>query len=387
MTKTQLFTAVGGIGDDLVTRATTPASAPATDAARPHAPRASRHKTRRRITAAVAACLLVAIIGAIYVQIDLNYFVAACGGAPGTIANGRYYYYDLNAGYFVYDPATGESEMLVSELFHDLERGAVNEYGFYYTAMGSRQLKCRVHETGETVTLYEAPRDEWTHTVITELYEDAILYTLYNKDLRVRTLLLLDARSGKVLETIADRMPYGVEDYTIPYPVGDRHIGRTTDLDRTNLRHITEDGEPIRLNGHYLAVGDAVGHNKYAGDSLIASYMKDGTSTGGQQFALIRPNGNDILIDPSFDVFGGTNDYLFGHLTTDKAPYDTVYSYHIATGETAVLIADYQMQEITTDGTYLYASAPWGRATEVYRLDYAADGTLIGAMLIDSIGD
>lgn len=385
MTKAQLLAAVGGIGDDLVTRCTPEGLTPATDDTRVLTPRTNRQKTRRRITAAVAACLLVAFLSAIYVQIDLNYFTAACGGSPGTIAAGRYYYYNRNAGYFAYDPATGESELLVSKLFRDLEGGRVNEYGFYYTALDSHHLKVRVHETGETVTLYEADFDAWTHTGITELYEETLLYTLYNKDRRYRTILLLDAVNGEVLETVADRLPYGVENYTIPYPVGDRNIGKTTVLDKTTLRHITEDGEPLLLDGQYLGIGDAMGNNLYAGDSLIAGYWKNGTSTGGQQFALIRPDGRDILIDPAFEVFGGTNDYLFGRLYGDER--SALWMYDITTGQTAILIEHYTMQEITTDGTYLFATAPWSHTTEVYRLDYAEGGTLLGVTLIDTIGD
>ncbi len=368
MTKTQLFAAVGGIGDDLVTRPTVPAA--------PARPRKSRRPLA--IAASVAACLLLTLAAVIYVQIDLNYFVASCAGTPGTIVDGLYYFKDVNSGIYVYDPATGKSELVISELFHDLDGARINSYGVYYRTADRRNLTVRVHATGETKTLYKSSSG-WTHTSISELYEDTVLFTLHNKEQSTRHVLLLDAQTGEVLDSS------GAIAFSVPYPVGDRNIAKQNESG-SSLRYLTEDGEPILVDDYKLNVGDVYSHNLYAGDSLIAYYWR---GDGSRQFVLLRPSGENLKIEHDFEVVAGTNDYLFGHLPTGLTTHTAspLYAYSIATGETFILISDYQMQELTTDGTYLYATAPWSSHTDVYRLDYAEGGTLTGVTLIDTIGE
>ncbi len=371
----QLYAAMGGIGDDLVSRAKSPTRE-----------RTLRIRRKRRIAiASVAACLLLTFASVIWVQIDLNRFAASCGGNPGTIVDGTYYFYDLNSGFYAYDPETRETTLVVSELFHDLEGVHVNSYGTYYTTSGRRNLVVRVHETGETVTLYRA-ESEYTHTRIVEIYEDAVLFSLYNKDLLYHSTLLLDARTGEVLETILDHADNDRAVYTFPYPVGDREIGYCSNSS-VSLRHLIENGEPILIDGHMISLGGEYGHNKYAGESLIAQYrvdLPDG-STSPIRYALIRPNGENLLIPNGFIVMGGTNDYLFGRPL--DADLRTLWSYCIETGEVTLLIPEYTQQEITTDGTLLYATAPWSSHTEVYRLTYDGNGHLTGLTLIDNLGD
>ncbi len=373
MNQMQLFASVGEIGDDLISRARPVASPPR-----------SRRRRRRIAVAALAASLLLTFAVGLWVQIDQNRFVASCGGSPGTLVNGVYYFYDLNSGFYAYTPG-GEVTRLVSEMLHDLEGICVNDYGTYYTTAGRRHLVVRVHETGETVTLYRADRSDYTHTRIHELYEDTVLYMLYNKDLAYRTLLLLDARTGEVMETLLEKQPYDAYRADIPYPVGERNIALRNDP-TTPLRHLVEDGKPILWEGFELTIGDLYGNNLYAGGSLIGGFYrddKDGSRT--RHYVLLRPDGENVLVRDAFEVIGGTDDYLFGRPRGEDS--HTLWSYCIATGETALLISDYRKQEIVTDGIHLYATAPWSSQADVYRLDYSPDGTLRGLILTDIIGE
>ncbi len=374
MNKHQLFAAVGGVGDDLVSR-----NHPV-ERARVSRPR----RARRAALLALAACLILTFASLIWVQIDRNRFVASCGGSPGTISNGTYYFYDINSGFYAYTPG-GEPTCLVSEMFHDLEGIRVNSYGTYYTTAGRRNLVVRIHETGETVTLYRADRSDYTHTRISEIYEDTILFMLYNKDLEYRTLLCLDARTGELLETLLERQPYDAYRADIPYPVGDRNIALRNDP-ANPLRHLVEDGEPILWEDHFLTIGDVYGNNHYAGKSLITGFYLDhenGDRT--RNYVLLRPDGENILVQDAFEVVGGTDDYLFGR--PRGAEFRTLWSYCIATGEVALLIEDYRKQEIVTDGIHLYATAPWSSQADVYRLDYSENGVLLGLTLMDTIGE
>ncbi len=383
MTRMQLFSAVGDMGEDLISRATDDRYAGTPDAARAHGSRPSSKRTRRRVAVAVAACLLVAFVGAIYVQVDLNYFAASCGASLGTIEDGVYYYRDINAGFYAYDPATGRTQRLVGELFHNLDGIRVNGYGSYYTASGRLHLKMRLHETGETVTLYTASADEYTHTGVTEIYEDTLLFSLYNKHEYYRTILLLDARTGEVLETLCDREPYRQVQFTTPYPVGERHIGYA--YVEGYGSYVTEDGEPLLIDGQQVVIGTRYGTHTYAGDSLVVNYTLD--NPYGHQYILLRPNGENVKVQNRFEVIAGTNEYLFGFPNESQDAQDTLCAYRIDTGETVVLIENYRMQEVATDGTYLFATAPWSHHTDVYRLVYTADGTLTGVTLVDIIGD
>ncbi len=383
MNKYRLFAAVGDIDDAFITRAA--------DDTRLKTEFAARKKRRRRVAALVAACLAVAFVGAVYVQIDLNYFVASCGSSLGTLVDGVYYYRDINAGFYAFDPATGESELLISELFHDLDSARINDYGIYYRTGGRRNLVVRVHETGETKTLYKASPSEWTHTNIYELYEDKVIFTLYNKELEHRTVLVLDARTGEVLETLQNLQSYQDRSLTVPYPVGSRNIAWQHDMEISD-HYLVENGRPILVNGHKLSLGGEYTLNTYAGESLIAHFYRmpgDEIDLPNLNYVLIRPNGENILIPNGFAVVGGTDDYLFGHLPNALTTHTSrpLYAYRIETGETFALIPDYEMQALTTDGTYLYATAPWSSHTDVYRLDYQADGTLSGVTLVDTIGE
>ncbi len=376
MNKQQLFAAVGAIGDDLVSRNQS--------ADRPNTHRRRARRGFRIAVASVAACLALTFAALIWIQVDNNRFVASCGGSPGTVVDGTYYFYDLNSGFYAYTPG-GEPIRLVSELFHDLEGIRVNGYGTYYTVSGRRDLVVRIHDTGETVTLYRSDRGDYTHTRIHEIYEDTVLFMLYNKDLEYRTLLRLDARTGEVLETLFEKQPYNAYRADIPYPVGERDIALRNDP-ANPLRHLVEDGEPILWEEHFLTIGDVYGHNHYAGGSLIAGFSRtneDGSST--KNFVLLRPDGESILVQDAFEVVGGTDDYLFGR--PHGADLRTLWSYCIATGEVTLLIEDYRKQEITTDGIHLYATAPWSGQADVYRLDHTEQGTLRALTLIDTIGE
>ncbi len=376
----QLYAAVGGIGDDLITRARDD------DRLRRMNQRRRTRRAVRAVWISVAACLLLTFIGGLWVQIDMNRFMASCGGRSGTLVHGTYYFYDPNSGFYAYTPG-GEPIRLVSELFHDLEGVRVNGYGVYYTEKSRRNLVVRVHETGKTVTLYRADSDEYTHTAIHEIYEESILFMLYNKELSYRTLLLIDGRTGEVLETLFEKQPYDAYCADIPYPVGERRVALRSDPAHP-LRHLVENGEPILADGHYLFIGDEYNHNRYAGDSLIAGFYRDrddDPTLSNRSFVLIRPNGENILIPNGFSVIGGTDDYLFGRPA--DADLRTLWSYHIETGAVTLLIPEYTMQEITTDGVHLYATAPWSAHADVYRLNYAEDGTLTGLSLIDIVGE
>ncbi len=372
MTKAQLFAAVGDIGDDLVARAA--------DTARLADMYAKRKKSRRRTAAIIAACLLVAFVGAIYVQIDLNYFVASCGGSPGTLVNGIYYYRDINSGLYAYDPATGKFDLLISELFNSFDFVNINTYGIYYVGANDHDIKLRIHETGKTVTLYRETSDDYSHTSIEALDENTVTCILHSGDARYRTVLVLDALTGEILDTPIDHLPYDEGDMSIPYPVGDRNIARYTH--QLGSSYLTEDGEPLLIDGEPVYHGTPYGSD-YAGESLIARYNKNGT-----HYLLLRPSGENLLLPPDFEVYGGTNDYLFGRLPSPISIHNRpLHAYEIATGRFFALIPSYDMQEIITDGTHLYTAAPWASHTDVYRLDYTPDGTLTGATRIDTIGD
>ncbi len=381
MTRLAFAQSLGGIGDDLITRVQ--------DTDRLTAYRKATVKTRRRRRGILAASLALVLVCSILVQIDLNYFVASCGGSSGTIEEGIYYYRDINRGLYAYDPATGESDLVLGELFRDLDDVHVSPYGIYYTSRNGLTLKFRDRKTGKTRTLYTASSKDWTHARIESVSLSSIIYRLYNKEERHSTTLSLCPLTGSVQETLADRIPYDAEWYHF-ISLGERRLTWVhtksgeglPDSGITVGSYLAEEGEPLLIDGHYCS--PAFGEDgSYIGINLLVSYRIDGHTNS---YALLTPGGETILVEENFQVFAGAGDYLYG-FPADDTLRNTLYAYRISTGETAPLIPGFKMYSVVTDGIYMYAYGPWSRTQDVYRLDYDPTGRLVGVTSVGTVGE
>lgn len=340
-------------------------------------------KKRRRWPkwVALAACLCLVLAGGVHTLYRFDYLLAACGAYPGTIVDGVYYYRVPHSGVWSYTPEGGSQKLLSTYWIEDTWQ--VNEYGIYYW-QGLSLYVCD-HETGQRQKLYSASRSDCTHIRFSLCQDGNVIFIGYNRDTRVRFELLLDGKTGDVLETVME--PTSYDDLAIAYSnahvtVGDRELQLVPIGDEDErLFGLTENGESILPEG--MGVTQYAKH--YFGDNvwLIGGRLGEGWNGATVPFVVLRPDGNDeILTLPDKNYCGGTNDYLFYSEYTEL-DY-SVRCLEIATGKTWELVRDAEctIYAFTTDGTYLYSSVPWGETQACWKLEYGSDGKPAGLTLI-----
>jgi len=373
-------TAIGCIDDDLIEAA---------DALR------GRRKTNtqwKRWTA-LAACLCLVFGTAIVFFQGFPILGAKCGGSPGVLVDGRYYY-ATDFGFYRYALETRNREFLMSTFFVSSMSGwKVDEHGLYYVR--GRTLYVREHETGNSRRLYTADTSIW----IRYLENGQITIWLYDRS-RVfdefHPYVCIDVKTGEV---IWERMMTDDEVYALldsgnvnrEYAIGN-HIFRVVEESSADgyLRELHLDGQPfitpeenefIEFWLEFFGGNLLIQHRVYSGEpggsynEALSEYM----------YLLVSPDG-EIRELPSEWYITGTDEYLF--FLVDDAPSVAtgsfpvnLYGLNILTGETTLLLTDADIYTAVTDGTWFITNVPWSGRTDCWKLVYDDLGKLIGLEL------
>ncbi len=369
-----LTRAVGDIGDDLVSRVHK-------EDHRATVQLASK-KQQYRLRALTASVISLLLLSLLYLSLDLHVLSSQTEGARPVTVGGIYYYHDIHRGIYAYDPTTGERDLILGELFHSIDGIYVNEEGLYYTDFKGRTLRVRDHETGKSRILYRTTRDDCTHAELERVDGDSLVYCLYNRNEQCSTVLRLDARTGEVLETIADRLAYDA-DRLDRIAVGERAltwIRSKTGVqsgDMTINSYITENGAPVFVGDSYCT--PAFDQPLVLNNGLPVKY---GPWESIAYFALLMADGTAVCLPTDFDVAAGAGDYLYGFWEKSNGNNQDLYAYCISTGKTLCLMKEYDIhfntRYLVTDGTYLYAGNRSLTKYDVYRLSYDESGNLCG---------
>jgi len=176
-------TAIGCIDDDLIEAA---------DALR------SRRKTNTqwiKLTA-MAACLCLVFGAAMVFFQGFPILGAKCGGSPGVLVDGRYYY-ATDFGFYRYTLETQNREFLMSTFFVSTRGGwKVDEFGLYYVR--GRTLYVREHETGNSQKLHTADTSIW----IRYLENGQLTFWLYDRSRlsdELQPYVCIDVKTGEVI--------------------------------------------------------------------------------------------------------------------------------------------------------------------------------------------
>ena len=338
---------------------------------------------------AAAACVCLVLGSTLGVLIKLGYFSAGCGGWPGTIVNGVYYYQRPHSGAWCYTPG-GSSKKLVSSLFMD--GWLVNENGLYYDSGRSLYRKDLV--TGKVQRLYTASWWECSHIGFSLEEDGSVVLTVYDKYKERLQQLLLDGMTGTVLRELSGWIDYsgvaygesnGYQMYEYCYYTSGEdtyELVYTTDLNGDPSADLQLDGVSVLPQGWYLVFRPVL---EDMNGNLLAELYTGRKSDYWQnhRILLIRADGSRVLLDEYHNYEACTPDgrYLFYQGTTTDAQGNTVQTdvLHCMDAETGQswplpMDASTPQYSLTADGTHVYTSAPWADEQACWRIVYDEAG-------------
>ncbi|MBQ8232398.1 MAG: hypothetical protein IJZ34_10800 [Lachnospiraceae bacterium] len=333
-----------------------------------------RSRIRKWLTIAACICLLVGV-GIDTIQ-RYEFFMAGCGANIGQIVDGIYYYHVKGDGIYSYSPEEGNQKELSTYWYQGFD---VNEYGIYYKQ--GRSLFVQEHETGDRRKLYRAGLFDSSHIAFTLQADGNVIVTVYNKYKEYQYELLLDGKTGAVLETVMEKTPYsagGLYYSRTHFLVGDREVTLVRD-EGTDDYDLLENGVSILPEGKRVERYSM----EYIGDGLWF-YVNDNAQLTGkaQEMFVVRPDGEDeIKVLPFFSMYSGDNEYLFW----SDSSSDEMWCFDIEKEESWMLEVeqDLTLYSVRSDGEYVYSCAPWGEKQIRWKLVYDESGRPVAMQLLD----
>lgn len=336
----------------------------------------ARKKRRWPRALTAAACLVLVLAGSFGVLKRFDYFTMGCSAWAGSIHNGAYYYSVAHDGLYRYTPEKG-SERVLSTFWYD--GCTVSDYGVYFSR--GRSLYVLPHNTGKSRRLWRAGLLDGTHMGFSPDGDGNILLTLYNKYEKVTSELLLDGRTGELLEVLAEKTPYGADRYgALHFRVGEREIelAATEEESAYDLREKGASLLPEGVTVRSYSVGDY-------GDELWFRCAEEDEEDAVQSYFIIRAGGGDELLTlPAYNYQAVLGDYAFFSLYGDEL-YCVPQCLDIRSGESWVLETDGDCgaYSFTTDGTVFYACVPWDDGQSCWRMVYDGTGRPVALELVD----
>ena len=347
---------------------------------------------RLRRFAAVAACLALVVGLGLDTLLRFGYFSMGCSASPGSIVDGTYYFYVSHNGLWRWSEEGG-TEKVLSTYWYD--GAGVNSYGVYYSR--DRSLYVIPHETGKTERLCTAPRDRCSHMAFPLLPDGRVDLVLYDKHHQMGSEYLMDGRTGDILETLQEDVPYsdflGDFYYRSVFQLGD-HVFRLEDRDGSRAFRLTLDGETVSLPNVLWVdtYGGPLGETgEYA--ILYARTADDAEAEDEDDRQILLSSDGTVHILPYGEhFFTGARGYLYS-IDYTLVPADTedpwdepdrqptgIRCYEIATGETWLLTTDAEVDlyQFVTDGDLFFTCVPWDSKQVAWRLQYDGEGRPVG---------
>ena len=348
---------------------------------------------------AAAACVCLVLCGTFGAMIKLGYFSAGCGGWPGTIVNGRYYYTVPHSGVWCYVPGA-ESKKLVS--FLRMDGWLVNESGLYFDR--GRSLYRKDLTTGEEQRLYTARWAESSHIGFSLKEDGTVVLTVYDKRRERQRQLLLDGETGTVLQELSGWIDYrdirygfdgGYPMYEYRYYLcGDAiyELVEVEDLNKDASYDLRVSDRSVLPQGWYVISRPQ--QEDMNGNLLVEIYTgRRDEAWKTQQTLLIRKDGSTVLLPGQHRYESVTPDgrYLFRNGTAYDAQgnavqTETIWCLDADTGATWHLTMDAvaPQYEFTTDGIHLYTTAPWAEEQACWRIEYDQTGRPVALLLVSA---
>ena len=330
-------------------------------------------ENRKRFLALAGICIVLAVFTAgFFVAGRLDFYLSGSDyvGCEDTekaaFVEGEYYYKVEHSG--IWKGTPGKEHCRVLHTFWE-DTWDVNPYGVYY--IQGHTLGVMPHETGERQMLYEADPSFCKRMDMDLMTDGNVLLTLENTDNRLRTRMILDGRSGEVLETVEEKYNYANTEYEI-YRIGNRVL--------ECRRTVTGSDYDLLENGvSILPENTSV---KYQNAEKIGDAIWFYTSSDYSEVYVVRADGRDNLLQRPQGWYIGESaagDYVF--YNTDEFAH--IYCLDTTTGRRWEMEADSDINvgQVITDGNYMVTFYKQGRA--LWKIAKNADGVPIGMELMD----
>ena len=189
------------------------------------------------------------------------------------------------------------------------EEWDVNEYGIYYWK--GRSLYVKPHDSKKRVKLHSSNWFEFSH-IHFDLREDGnVIFIGYNKRTEKRFELLLDGKTGDLIETVMEPTDY--DDFEIAYSdahktIGEREIVLVESVHNSHLFSLTEKGENLLPEGMYVHKYSF----EYWADVLWFGVWDENQRDSEDRYIMLYPDGRNNLVTVPADYYGGgTEAFLF----------------------------------------------------------------------------
>lgn len=333
----------------------------------------ARRRPAWRMWAAAAACVCLLLAGTVQILYRLDYFRMGCSAVAGTLADGAYYYNEAHSGVWRWTPGEG-SKKLVGAFWED--GWLANDYGVYYSR--GRSLFVRVHETGETRRLCRAPRRDARRISFSLTDGGDLCVTLWQRDRQHVTELLLDGKTGTLLQTLRENTDplddaWFPPDYRL-WRLGSRtlELSGRTDADGETYFLLTENGVPVLPEGQYV-----LPYPKQLQQALLVETARLAQPEKTQTLLLL-PDGTQLAGVPHTLQDSGVDGWL---LYTQN---NRLWRFDLSDGTRRALDADaeYEACSFVCDGTLLMTCVPWDEAQTCWRLVCDEDGAPVKLELV-----
>lgn len=319
---------------------------------------------------AVAACMILLVLGAAETVDRLDLLRMGCSAWTGTLVDGVYYYNVAHSGVWRYTPEDGASRIVSA---WEEDGWQANEQGIYYTQ--GRSLYVRTHEDGVKSRLYKAGFWESTDIWFSLETDGNVVVTVYNKRKDEVYELLLDGITGEVLGEVTEKTSYsgkGLLYSQSHFQVGDRKF-LLVKKEETYGYDLSENGESLLPEGRSLN-----GSNwcRYYGDSLFCSFRQEDDSVP-TSYLVLRPDGNDSILETGRrSIQTGTDDFLFYLIGTSASTGSSLWCMEIATGECWQVKKSHEITiyDMVTDGKLMFTCVPWSEEHVCWKLAYDESG-------------
>lgn len=338
-----------------------------------------KKKKKRRwpkwVAAAACFCLVAVGVWDTLARMDFHFFRAGCGSFPGQFVGEDYYFYAPGEGVLRYTLG-GESELALHTYW--FEEWDVNEYGIYY--WWDMSVYVKDHETGTRTKLYTASRRDTTHIRYVLLGNGNVVVTHYNKDTDITYEVMIDGKSGEVLDTVMEPTPHDVSHYAywsrLNFFVGDRHIELVPVDEKKDNCLLTEKGRNLLPEGMTVRPSS---FPDYFGGALWLPLRNDGSYDPGEieRYAVIHPDGRtEVVTLPNEYYYGGTTEYLFTPENNNR-----VKCVEVSNGDSWILEMDAEtedLHDLATNGIQLYTMAPWAEEQMCWEIVFDGTGKPVG---------
>lgn len=331
---------------------------------------------------ATAACLCLILGGTFNTLYRFGYFKLGCGSLAGDIVDGDYYYYYPHSGVWRY--SDGKAKKLISAYW--MRGYDVNENGLYYDDYSANLYRMDL-KTLKKKKIYSA--SDATHIYYDLKDDGTVVVTVYNSKKRYQYDVLIDGKTGEVLERLTDKTSYDAPDEPdsdLHYIIGDRNIVLVPIGEASEQKYMpTENGKALLPEGRW--VNDGI----YDMSDDVKAFGVYNDNDGGpdveSEMLMIFANGKTDLRPEEHYVYGHyPTEHIYLYVGRDQS---TIWCYDYTSDEKWQLKVDteHSFYSIVNDDDMLYSCEPWNHDQAAWKIIYEGNRPVALQLIDDKITD